>query len=486
VTGQPVCPQCSTPVELDWEWCHHCGFDPDGKRPAVTPLLSQSRARSGETGAAVGTIPSFDAPVDTGFGLGEASTGFDLGAESTGFDLGTSPGGGLGPDPHDAGSEATGFATSSAFEDAQLLAGDDPFALGPPAAHGASSLGDPAGGFPPLGDAWGAPPPSSFGSDLLAAPAPSADGFHEPFVSQPLGAEDHADPFGGDLYGYAGDEVPFGATLSPTSPLLPPPPSGLPPFAGGDPGDPGAAIPLPTMSLGAPGGPRAAEPGKRRALNVAPPDSAVLKFVAIALAGILSVGAVTLVLVGAAGDERPNPSATTLDPSAPPPIGQLNLGGRSTTSGLSAPPAAVAAGWVTYRAPDGSFAVNFPGNPTPRGYQHRYQDFVQNGLEVWMAVGTDGPVYSAAYIDLPSAGLYADSQEAFDQTMASTAEAQSVYEPGPGLVGLQFTEKPSRGEAAGRGLFLAAGRRIYILEAANASDEDYAQFIQSFRRLHDV
>jgi hypothetical protein len=31
VTSRPVCPECATPVEVDWEWCHGCGFDPEGK-----------------------------------------------------------------------------------------------------------------------------------------------------------------------------------------------------------------------------------------------------------------------------------------------------------------------------------------------------------------------------------------------------------------------------------------------------------------------
>ena len=29
-----LCPQCGAPVQPSWDWCHACGFDPDGKMPA--------------------------------------------------------------------------------------------------------------------------------------------------------------------------------------------------------------------------------------------------------------------------------------------------------------------------------------------------------------------------------------------------------------------------------------------------------------------
>lgn len=31
----PVCPDCGTTIEPDWDWCHACGFDPEGVRPAA-------------------------------------------------------------------------------------------------------------------------------------------------------------------------------------------------------------------------------------------------------------------------------------------------------------------------------------------------------------------------------------------------------------------------------------------------------------------
>jgi hypothetical protein len=32
-TAPPACPECGTPIEPHWDWCHGCGFDPDGLRP---------------------------------------------------------------------------------------------------------------------------------------------------------------------------------------------------------------------------------------------------------------------------------------------------------------------------------------------------------------------------------------------------------------------------------------------------------------------
>ena len=34
MSGLPTCPRCGIPVEETWDWCHGCGYDPDGMRPA--------------------------------------------------------------------------------------------------------------------------------------------------------------------------------------------------------------------------------------------------------------------------------------------------------------------------------------------------------------------------------------------------------------------------------------------------------------------
>jgi len=35
MTQEPACPQCGTPVQPTWDWCHACGFDPGGHRAAA-------------------------------------------------------------------------------------------------------------------------------------------------------------------------------------------------------------------------------------------------------------------------------------------------------------------------------------------------------------------------------------------------------------------------------------------------------------------
>ena len=31
---EPSCPRCTGPIRADWDWCHHCGYDPDLLKPA--------------------------------------------------------------------------------------------------------------------------------------------------------------------------------------------------------------------------------------------------------------------------------------------------------------------------------------------------------------------------------------------------------------------------------------------------------------------
>jgi hypothetical protein len=44
-TDAPACPDCRSDVQPDWDWCHHCGYDPDGLRPQ-------------EAAVAAGSVPS--------------------------------------------------------------------------------------------------------------------------------------------------------------------------------------------------------------------------------------------------------------------------------------------------------------------------------------------------------------------------------------------------------------------------------------------
>jgi len=40
----PMCPNCGAPVQPDWDWCQHCGYDPDSLMPSgwISPNLYQA------------------------------------------------------------------------------------------------------------------------------------------------------------------------------------------------------------------------------------------------------------------------------------------------------------------------------------------------------------------------------------------------------------------------------------------------------------
>jgi hypothetical protein len=66
-TPPPLCPECGTGIQPDWDWCHGCGFDPDHLRPvgwmpsgaamAQAPGAAQAPAAEPRR---VGTTPDLD------------------------------------------------------------------------------------------------------------------------------------------------------------------------------------------------------------------------------------------------------------------------------------------------------------------------------------------------------------------------------------------------------------------------------------------
>ena len=54
-TDGPRCPRCATEVQPSWDWCHACGYDPDGLRPATA--LPPPGAPSD------GPVPSYPSPA---------------------------------------------------------------------------------------------------------------------------------------------------------------------------------------------------------------------------------------------------------------------------------------------------------------------------------------------------------------------------------------------------------------------------------------
>jgi hypothetical protein len=62
-----ACPNCKTPVQPDWDWCHACGWDPEGLRPAgVGPV--QPPGYGAPPG--YGPAPRYGAPPPSGRGVG--------------------------------------------------------------------------------------------------------------------------------------------------------------------------------------------------------------------------------------------------------------------------------------------------------------------------------------------------------------------------------------------------------------------------------
>src|SRR6478752_7724528 len=65
-----VCPECHSEVEPTWDWCHACGFDPDGLRPS-----SRIKADAGAPGSVSTAVAPQVAPARVaGGGSARAAT----------------------------------------------------------------------------------------------------------------------------------------------------------------------------------------------------------------------------------------------------------------------------------------------------------------------------------------------------------------------------------------------------------------------------
>lgn len=62
-----ACPNCKTPVQPDWDWCHACGWDPEGLRPAGAGLMPPSGYGAPP---GYGPAPRYGAPPPGGRGAG--------------------------------------------------------------------------------------------------------------------------------------------------------------------------------------------------------------------------------------------------------------------------------------------------------------------------------------------------------------------------------------------------------------------------------
>ncbi len=457
MSGRPVCPQCGTPVEVDWEWCHACGFDPEGKRAAYEAEQ-----------AALGATPFAEEPPAAGSAFPGA------------------PAPGSAPTPTPAPS---------------LLDAPTPSLLDAPAPGGASfdtGRTDPFGTSDPFepADPFGAPAPRDPFAGLGDAPLdePSFEGG---------GAEDGVDPD----HPYA--DLPYStapepaAAPEPFASLTPPPanPGGFspaPPFGGpsGAPGPGGGFVP---GGPGGPGGP--VGPGGPGGAPGSPLKANSSRIVIGVGIGVLVVALLAVVLIKVAGSSDSTTAAdttpTTVDPKAPKPIGEVNLavpGDSATPSTLAGSPtaslptgAAPTDGWVKYKAPDQSFLAEFPGQPAVQSATGLLGGQVASQVEVKYEIGTDGGGFTVQYLELPSGAIFPDSQSAFDKDVEYAtshkrpAPVQTGSQTVDGVTSVQFT-LDVLGKTA-RGVYIIKGGRLYVLYAVDASDTDLARFLAAFHAI---
>jgi hypothetical protein len=402
VTSQSVCPECRTPVEPHWEWCHHCGFDPEGRRPASSgPLLATGQA---DLSGSLGEPASFEA------------TEFDASSFNT-------------SEPVPSGVQAS---PGQAFDVLQAMAGRraDPEArvgLDPGPGIGAGPGFDPGPGFG-IGTGPGFDPQPVTEADELAT-------WHDD-------------------------------RLVPAQPA-PPPPAFSSPSSLGPP-------PPPPPALDAIARPE----GRSRGIGVVVPP-AVRRVVGLGVVVLVAV-AVMATLLAAIGGDTQEMTTTTLDPNAPPPIGQLQLGTRPTISA----PGGVAPGWTTYAAPDGTFTANFPAAADAVGVQRTLGLLDTSGTEVAAQTGEDGPRFSVVALDLPTATTFTDSRDLFDHALATEYRETGIFVVPPGLRSTAYIAD-IEDVAAARGVALVNGRRAYVIETRGASDEDHHLFLSGFRWVAD-
>jgi len=361
---------------------------------------------------------------------------------------------------------------------------------------------------------------ASFSSD-----EPEPPSFFAPSGSPAPGEDVPPDEAGGHPYAALPYAPADASTPSPALPAVPPPPptggpgepGGFRPMAAGGPafGSAPAVGPGPIGGYAPPGaspsgGPGSSAPQAGGAALATPagpgfvtgggyapapvvlppaanaPTSSQGKMIAIGVVGVL-----VLVVLGAGLIKLASPSrdvATKVtDPNAPKPLGEVVTGqkGTTVTTASSTNPSGINTkeGWVTYRSPDGTFQVDFPGQVTTRSRQRPIggQQLVQ--LDVRYEVGVEGGGMIMSSLDLTSASLYADSQAAFDRINESTEPKMVAVGPFEidAKSGLHYSF--DAGGKTGLGVLLVDGKRIYLLEAIDVSDVDFSKFVYSFHVL---
>jgi hypothetical protein len=456
MTERPVCPQCGTPVEAHWEWCHSCGFDPEGKRAAA-----ESAAGNQPPGTVVGSaFPGADA------GAAPSPAGY-VPAPSDG----PAP---FAPPPVPPGLTSPGSSAPgpSGYPPADPgPAGPDPYS---PGSYSAGSYGAGSGG-----------PGSSSPLDSFVAPqaasAPASwdqpgAGPSGPAGSAPAGPPGAAPGDAGYGYGHGGPGSPYpgpGASG----------PSGGPPISSG-----------PQPYGAPPAGDRPPIPGTS-ALGDSSSSGNQSKILVIALVAVLVLvlGVVAFVKLGSSSDSASQATPTTVDPNAPPLLGALTLGGsgKVTTTTASGP----SDGWQTFRAPDGTFTVDFPGQAVPASNGAIERMPLDFDLGYPAQFTPDTPLFEAGYFNIPP-GEVADSDNLFDyldryyKRYDAKLTKTGTMDLGGGVQGIQYTlyldnAAPPSAPPDWRGMIVAKSGRGYEVQTSKTDDATLTRFESSLKFLKD-
>jgi hypothetical protein len=458
VTSRPVCPECATPVEVDWEWCHGCGFDPEGKlaeararglEPAVlTPSLAVSPAAAfpGATPpqALMADGPARPAP--------RAATAPDVSASAV------SPLSDADSWDHDA------------LLDETLL--DEPVSEGAVrderVGHGSSS--DETWSDESWSDeSWS---DESWGDDVLATTAPSdgqqapaGNGFDDP---RDDGYATMAPSFG------SGEDLALESSYGSTGTF-----EAFPSSAGGAHGDvaPPVASPYPSDAPApaatgafAPGGWQNDPPPPKPAGALNPQAGGPKMPVLIGL-GIVAFLVIGFVFIKMGSNERPKVDTS----NGPPPAGEAVLNITPST----VPPVTVTPGWVEYRAPDGRFIAGFPLTPTQKNVLVVVGSRALPAVEVGAQEGPAAPAFAVNTVEIPADFPIPDAQTAFDRLAQHFEITGSEPYAANGLDGVRFTARTDGADLTG--VVYVRGSRLYYLAAVGADPVSFDQFAASFQ-----
>jgi hypothetical protein len=429
---------------VDWEWCHGCGFDPDGKLAAAR-AQGQEPVLTGAPPAAGAAFPGTTGPVPP---AGEVSASPSADAAWGDDDWAVDPMTAAGP-------------TARTVADVTAVGGpNDGLPVDPPAAPTMGSA------FP---SGWDAPVSPVSPGEVASPEVFGADAHRQPVYEQPV----YEQP----VYDQPVHEEPAPVAAGPSSFLDDVP----------TPAELGSGAPVPAATAGAPTGPTGRtgptastgfsptgwqnDPPKPRpegALNpkASGPKTPVL--IAVAVIVVVVIGAI---FVKMGSNDRPSAQPKTTAPNP----ADVDLNKPPSTL----PPTTVAAGWAEYRASDGTYVAGFPVKPEQSNVTITIGERTLTAVEVRAQAGPYAPAFAIDTIPIPADLAVPDPQTAFDllssHFQVTASEPYSVN----GLDGVRFTAR--RDGADLTGVVFVQGGRIFYLAEAGADQASFDSFASSFQ-----